>query len=134
MRHWMAFCDHRRTPVMRRRAWVAGDAVHTEEVFVASQALLFIYSRMQPRRGFTTPPRPSSAVNVLRGIKRMHERLGLQFVDLTEVVAIANSLTATLCTAGGGPEALSLRRAEPVHNDEIAALLNIEDGAELGSW
>eukprot|EP00966_Prymnesium_polylepis_P169014 3907831-Prymnesium_polylepis.1 len=30
-----------------------------------------------------------------RGIKRMHERLGLKFVDLSQVVAIANSWTAT---------------------------------------
>eukprot|EP00966_Prymnesium_polylepis_P217542 5034860-Prymnesium_polylepis.1 len=82
---------------MRRRRWTAGDVVHEEEVFIVAQAFLFIYSRMQPRRGFSTPPRPASAVNVLRGVKRMHERLGLQFVDLTEVVAMCNSITQAYC-------------------------------------
>ena len=134
MRHWMAFCEYRRTPVMRRRRWTEGDVVHEEEVFIAAQAFLFVYSRMQPRRGFATPPRPASAVNVLRGIKRMHERLGLQFVNLTEVVAMCNSITQAYCEALGGPEALNPRRAEPMHNDEIAAVLGISDGAALGNW
>jgi hypothetical protein len=134
MRHWCAFCEHRRTAVWRRREWVEGDAVHREEEFVAAHALLFIYSRMQPRRGSSTPPRPSSAVNVLRGVARCHKRLGLRFVDLRAVVKVANALTATYCEKLGGPEALRPRRAEPMRNEEIVGLLGLESGVKLGAW
>jgi hypothetical protein len=128
MRHWMAFCEHYQTAVIRRREWTEGDAVHEEELFAVAQAFFFIYARMQPRNGYSTPPRPASAINVLRGIRRMHLRLGLQFVSLTQVVAIANSVTSTYVQQLGGPQALSPRRAEPMRNNEIAGLLAIESG------
>eukprot|EP00966_Prymnesium_polylepis_P284466 6571805-Prymnesium_polylepis.1 len=47
---------------------------------------------------------------------------------------MCNSITQTYCESLGGPEALNPRRAEPTHNDEIAAVLGIGDGAALGNW
>jgi hypothetical protein len=64
----------------------------------------------------------------------VHRRLGLQFVDLREVVAIANSLTKTYCEVRGGPEALRPLRAEPMHNDEIAQLFLLDNQTRLGGW
>jgi integrase len=61
-------------------------------------------------------------VNVLRGVRRTHLRLGLQFPELTEIVKVANSLTATYVEKYY-PGGLLPQRAEPMHNDEIKRLL-----------
>ena len=133
MKAWVAFCDRHMTAVVRRRRWTEGSAEHNNEKFVVASAFLFIYSRMQPRPGSKHPPRPSSAVNVLRGIKRFHLRLGLQFPDLSEVVKLANGLTRAYVQKNC-PDGLLPKRAEPILPAEIAGIRELGEGTPLSTW
>ena len=92
MRHWIAFCEARGTKVFRGRPWVKGDDGHKLEMRIAVEALIFIYKHMQRRPGYKTPPKPASAVAVLRGVARAHRRMGYEFVDLSAVANAANQL------------------------------------------
>ena len=125
MRHWMAFCEWYRTPIWRKRRWVQDDATYRREEWIAVQAFIFIYGRMQPRSGSSTPPRPSSAVAVLRGIARAHRRLGHQFVGLKKVVAVAHTLTRQYMQRHF-PNGLLPKRAEPFTNAEVEAVLQLK--------
>ena len=105
---------------------------------IAVEALIYIYKHMQKRPGYKTPPKPSSAVAVLRGVARAHKRMGYEFVDLSAVAAAANKLTMKYMELNGY-ESLLPRRAPPITNDEIERVLKegegaIPDGAALGPF
>ena len=133
MKHWVAFCEARHTAIVRRRPWMPGDAVAVNENFVVCQAFLFIYANMHSRAGSTLPPRPSSAVNVLRGVKRFHTRLGLPFPDLTDVIQLAIAQTKKYVKDHCNNGLLPLR-AEPYLPEEIVNILAVEDGEKIGSY
>ena len=61
------------------------DARMREQV-IWINALLFIWPRMRNAPGRSTPPKPTSALAVLKGIRRMHAKLGYETVPLTQVV------------------------------------------------
>ena len=138
MRHWLAFCEARGTKVFRDRPWVKGDSVHKLEMGIAVEALIYIYKHMQKRPGYKTPPKPASAVAVLRGVARAHRRMGYEFVDLTAVASAANKLTMKYMEINGYKSLLP-KRAPPITNDEIERLLKegegaIPDGTALGPF
>ena len=110
MRHWIAFCEAQGTKLFRDRPWVKGDDVRKLEMRIVVEALIYIYKHMQKRPGYKTPPKPASAVAVLRGVARAHRRMGYEFVDLSAVANAANQLTMKYMELNGY-EALLPRRA-----------------------
>ena len=78
------------------------------EVVTLALAPLFIYAHMGFRPGRRTPPKPSSALAVLRGVRRTHDRLGIQMADLGLATKVADSLGTA---AGCGVTAVTVVRA-----------------------
>ena len=71
------------------------------EVCTLALGLLFIYDSMGKRKGRLHPPRPSSALAVLRGIRRAHARLGVQMADLSMAARLADALNREYIDAHG---------------------------------
>ena len=54
----------------------ADEAGYEREVLLLAAGLPFILQRMRKRPGYNTAPTPLSALQVLRGVRRVHKRLG----------------------------------------------------------
>ena len=69
-KHWVTFCAHMRTSLWRDDSVAnAGGEGHEREVELLALGLLYIYARMKPaKRSPGKPPKPESALAVLRGI------------------------------------------------------------------
>ena len=132
-KHWLAFCAHMNTSPWRDDAAAnAGGEGHEREINVLALGLLYIYARMQPaKRSPNTPPKPASALAVLRGVRRLHKRMGYKMVDLTLVVRLAAALAEEYALEHG-PELLQSKRTEPLTNSMVAALVNARDGPLKG--
>eukprot|EP00966_Prymnesium_polylepis_P061767 1433693-Prymnesium_polylepis.1 len=100
-KHWMAFCLHRNIDPFRKDVRAMDHAAYDKELVTLALALLFIYGRMGCRKGRTTPPRPASALAVLRGIRRAHDRLGGKMADLSLATRLADSLNREYIEAHG---------------------------------
>ena len=133
-KHYLRFCEDRKTNVWRTRTWVKGDDVWRQEVTVMVECLLDVYKHLQRRPGYTTNPKPAAALAVLRGIRRAHLRLGLPFIELSEVAKAANTLTRAYVEKFGF-RALLAKRAPPVTVKEISDVLTkLPEGASIGPW
>ena len=131
-RHWVAFCAHMNTSPWRDDvAANRGGPGHDREVHLLALGLLYIYARMKPaKRSPNRPPKPSSALAVLRGVRRMHKRMGYDMVPLTMAVRLAAAL-ADEYVLEHGPEMLQPQRTEPLTTDMVDALVNIPNGTRL---
>ena len=131
-KHWVAFCAHMRTSPWRDdKAANAGGKGHEREVQLLALGLLYIYARMKPAR--RTPgraPKPESALAVLRGVRRMHARLGIKMAGLELATRLAASLAAEYCLEHG-PEELMPHRTEPLTNDMVDWLVATPHGTQL---
>ena len=121
-KHWVAFCTHRNVDPFRKDVRAMDHTAYDKEVVVLALALLFIYGRMGCRKGRTTPPRPASALAVLRGIRRAHARLGIQMADLSLATRLADALNKEYIDAHGW-EALQVDRVAPLTNPIIAGMV-----------
>ena len=121
-KHWMAFCTHRNVNPFRDDVRGMDHAAYDKEVVTLALALLFIYGRMNCRKGRRHPPKPSSALAVLRGIRRAHARLGVQMADLSLATRLADSLNREYIDAHGW-EALQVDRVAPLTNSLIEGML-----------
>lgn len=139
LKHWRAWCDHLNTDIIRPSvhhiASFGDDSVAAEQILWAA-ALPFIMNRMneawvlQPK-GRQLPPKPSSAMAVLRGVRRIHvKRLGIETVSLTAAVQVCDGMLREYAERHG-PEALIPRRKEPFTRELILGLLNISNGTRL---
>ena len=124
-KHWIAFCTHRNTKPFRQDVRHMSPREQDGEVVTLALALLFVYSRMGQKPGRKTPPKPSSALAVLRGVRRTHDRLGIKMADLSLATKLADSLTRDY-VAMYGAEALQPDRVEPLTNQIISELLALE--------
>ena len=144
MRHWRAVMDtyglQRIRPSVHTLAARGTDAIELEEALWAV-ALLEIYARMQLQwlkrsRGRIYPPKASSALAALRGVRRVHvKRLGIETVRLVAAVQICEGLLREYAERHG-PEALIPQRKEPFTRTIILALLDAEimtEGKRLGN-
>ena len=124
-KHWVAFCSWAGILPWRTNAAAAlgtdADARMREQV-IWINALLFIWPRMRNAPGRSTPPKPTSALAVLKGIRRMHAKLWYETVPLTQVVRAMRTLLEKYRDKHG-PEALQPHRKEPLTNELIVALL-----------
>ena len=97
------------------------------EVVIWINALLYIYPRMKNAPGRVEPPKPTSALAILRSIRRMHQKLDLPVVQLTPVVRAMKKLMEQYRDEHGA-EALQLHRKEPLSNTIVSALIQAESG------
>ena len=134
-KHWLAFCTHRNIAPMRPDVQGMTHAEYDSEVVFLALGLLFIHGRMGCRRGRTSPPRPSSALAVLRGIRRAHARLGVKMADLSLATRLADALNKEYIDAHGW-EALQVSRVAPLTNPLIAGMIKAPciQGHELRSF
>ena len=134
-KHWLAFCAHMNTSPWRDDAAAnsGGDQLgHERETELLALGLLFIYARMKPaKRTPTQPPKPASALAVLRGVRRIHKRMGYKMVDLGLAVRLASAL-ANEYALEHGPELLQPQRTEPLTNAMVEALVLAPDGPLVG--
>ena len=121
-KHWMAFCVHRNAEPFRKDVRSMTPSDYDKEVVTLALALLFIYGRMGCRKGRKRPPKPASALAVLRGIRRAHDRLGIRMADLSLATRLADALNREYIDAHGW-EALQVDRVAPLTNDLIAGMI-----------
>ena len=121
-KHWMAFCVHRNTDPFRKDVRGMDHTQYDKEVLTLALALLFIYGRMGCRAGRKRPPRPASALAVLRGVRRAHDRLGVKMADLSLATRLADSLNREYIDAHGW-EALQVDRVAPLTQPIIEGML-----------
>ena len=132
-RHWVDFCATMRTSPWRDDATANGGGDgHAREVNLLALGLLHIYARMKPgKRSPGKPPKPSSALAVLRGVRRIHKRLGHTMVDLGLATRLAAALSDEYVLEHG-PEALMAHRTEPLSNEMVEWLVLAPSGTKLG--
>ena len=139
-KHWVAYCDYMGYDHVRPHASVlqllGPMAIALESCFWAG-ALPFIIQRMNanwlqhPRRDRPNPPRASSALAVLRGVRRVHvRRLEIESVSLTTAVQVCHGMLKEYLLVHG-KEALLPRRKEPFTRELIHKLLTLPDGTRL---
>jgi len=121
-KHWLAFCEYRNTNPFRKDVRSMDHAAYDKEVVTLALALLFIYGRMGCKRGRRSPAKPSSALAVLRGIRRAHDRLGVRMADLQLASRLADALNREYINKYGW-EALQPERVEPLTNAIIEGML-----------
>ena len=92
------------------------------ETVIWINALLYIYPRMKNAKGRLTPPKPSSALAILRSVRRMHRKLELPVIPLNPVVRAVNKLLIQYRDEHGA-EALMPHRKEPLTSVQVHALI-----------
>jgi integrase len=127
-KHWLAFCMHRNLEPFRNDVRAMDHTQYDKEVLTLALALLFIYGRMVCRKGRKSPPRPASALAVLRGVRRAHARLGVQMADLSLATRLADSLNREYIEAHGW-EALQVDRVAPLTNAIISGMLHANEAS-----
>ena len=141
-RHWRAVTElYGTAPVRPSVHELAARGTDAREVECAlwADAVFIILDRMEAAwrinpRGRPYPPKPSSALQVLRGVRRVHvKRLQVETVPLTLAVAVVEGLLREYAVRHG-PEALIPQRKEPLSAAIIERLLHIiatQEGARV---
>jgi hypothetical protein len=131
-RHWVDFCASMNTSPWRDDAVAnAGGEGHAREVNLLALGLLHIYARMRPaKRSPAKAPKPSSALAVLRGVRRIHKRLGHTMADLGLATRLAAALSDEYVLEHG-PEALMAHRTEPLTSEMVDWLVRAPSGTAL---
>ena len=122
-KHWTSFCFHRNVDPFRPDVRNMTHAEYDKETLTLALALLFIYGRMGCRKGRKKPPRPASALAVLRSVRRAHARLGVNVADLSVAARLADALNREYIDAHGW-EALQVDRVAPLTNPIIAGMID----------
>ena len=138
---WSKFCHEAGINQWRpdMAACTCADDVDRERIIWTS-ALIWIYGRMRPRKGNTLksgpmaglpcPPKPQSALAILRGVRKEHMERGITPPPLTLATRRCKELIRSYAEAIG-PENLTPQRKQPLTRGLITAMLAIEDGAPI---
>jgi len=97
-------------------------AARNRETVIWINALLYIYPRMKNAKGRLAPPKPSSALAILRSVRRMHRKLEMPIIPLNPVVRAVNKLLIQYRDENGA-EALMPHRKEPLTSVQVHALI-----------
>ena len=111
--YWLRWCKLHNTPPVR--SYFDSRATAHEaatENYLWTAALPWIYGLMPPGPGRTVP-KPSSAVNVLRGVRRVQVALGYQPPPLISLNLALKGLMREI-TDEHGPEVLEVKRTVPI--------------------
>jgi len=124
---WTQFCVLMGTSPLRTNASAncgAIPALHNREVALATGAFMS-YVANNPRLKI------ESMLSRLRGVVRMHKRLGIQFVSLAHVAMAARGLVQEHIDAHG-TEFLETKSKEPLTTAEIVGMLSLPQGTKVG--
>jgi hypothetical protein len=132
---WTRWCKTWNTPPMRTD-YKANTGSHwlgsRREAFLQAAALPWILCRMKARgRPF---PLPTSALQVILGVRRVHRRLGFELVPFRQVTCVLKAMMREYC-ALHGPESLLPQRKNPFMHWMVLRLLETcrVGGTKLGS-
>ena len=125
---WTAYCEAKNTTPWRddHAANLGLDADGYErELTLWACALPWIYARMEPRRGWTTPPRPQSAMKHLRTVHSLLRKHGCSPPPLKHVAARCFKMMRRYLRENGS-EALLPQQKEPFTTQMIVDMLSHE--------
>ena len=132
-RHWLSFCVKFSTDPWRNNPASMSSEGRERETVTLALAFTHIYERMSNRPGRKFPPKPQSALQVLRTVRRMHARLGIEMVPLTLVTRLVHALNRRY-VARYGIDSLQPQRVEPLTNELIQSIISdAMDGTKVGS-
>ena len=109
------------------------DGFALECAYVAG-ALPWIMMRMEPAKGSSTPPKPTSGLKVIGHVRRVHlKRYHFpHFVPLTAAVMACDGLCKRYIEVNG-PDSLMPNRKEPLTNEIISDILDLfHTGTKVG--
>ena len=139
---WTKYCHHINVASPWRPDSQTLDAVgHQRESAIWAGALMWIYGRMQPRKGKflpegpphfgkPKPPSPLSALAVLRGVRAEHVARGIQPPSLALASKRAHEQMLKYARAIG-PENCVPERAIPMTHELICKVLTIPEGQDI---
>ena len=109
---------------------------HRREVFLLRAFFVDTHRNMKPRRTSKHKrARPSSALNVVAGVRRIHARAQITMVSCAHLGMALRGLNSQYIAAEGSNAALLADRAEPLSNAEAAAMTaDALDGRSLRGW
>ena len=111
--YWLRWCKLHKTPPVRNYFDSRATALEAAtENYLWTAALPWIYGVMPAGAGRTVP-KPSSAVNVLRGVRRVQVALGYQPPALTSLNLALKGLMREVVDEHG-PEVLEVKRTVPI--------------------
>ena len=94
--------------------------------------LIWCYDLIQPRSKTAVAAKPSSAYQMVDGVRRVHRRAGIFMVSTKQLTMIMNGITAAH-VAEHGSESLLPQRKDPIGPDLARKLLSTRAGTILGS-
>ena len=139
---WAKFCGHLQLASPWRPDSATLDAVgHQRESAIWAAGLMWIYGRMQPRKGKflpegpphfgrPKPPSPMSALAVLRGVRAEHVARGITPPSLALASKRAHEQMLKYARAIG-PENCVPERAIPMTHELICKILTIPEGQDI---
>ena len=134
-RRWTDFCALVPTPPWRLdvNAHSGADAAGADrESRLLCAFLLYCYEIIQPRSSKSKAAKPSSAYQMVDGVRRVHRRAGIFMVSAKRLTMIMNGITAAHIKEHGA-ESLVVQRKDPLGPSLTRALLNTAHGTVLGS-
>ena len=136
---WKAFCNRHDIQRLWRNCTEANtgqDAVgHRREVYILRAFLIETHRMMVPRRKSSKRARPSSSLNVVAGVRRIHKRAMIEMVSCAHLAMAMRGLNAQFMQEEGSNRALLAHRMEPLNNAEaIAMTSDALQGARLPRW
>jgi hypothetical protein len=127
-RYWVPITEFFNTASVRRprdggRTFTGAAAVDNETKLLCF-ALLLVMATMRPRSKSSPAAKPSSAVDVLLAVRRMHAYLGYVMVPFRAVYEMLRGLRRRFVQRHGH-EALLVRRKRPISYDMLRMLLEV---------
>ena len=128
-RYWVPYC--KAMGISEVRSNMESHSGRDFEGFMLESAymagfLTYVMGRMQPRKGWTTPPKPTSGLKVCGHIRRIHlKRYHLpHFVPLTAAVQACDGMCKKYIQDNGA-DAFYPHRKEPLTNEIIGAIFDL---------
>ena len=135
---WKAFCQRHGIERLWRNNVAANsgadEAGHRREVYILRAFLVETHREMAPRRKKRRRAKPSSALNVATGVRRIHKRAMIKMVGCTHLAMTLRGLNAQYMKEEGSNKALLEEHKEPLNNAECRDMFRTPNGTVLRGW
>jgi hypothetical protein len=119
-RWWLPFCEAHDLPTYRPAPDAPGFSAPWE-TSVQHAFVMWVCERMKPRAAADPGPKPASALAVVAGVRRVHERAGRPMAPAPGLDALSRSLELALVRAHG-TSAVAASRKDPLTREHILAI------------
>jgi site-specific recombinase XerD len=126
-RYWVPICTYLSTePLRDYPKAVSGEdpQLKKREEHLLCMALVLIYNLMRPRKVTAPAPKPSSALAVLLGVRRVHKFVGAEMISLNSLMPTMKGLYRRFIQLHG-VEALRVCQKAPLSYNILVAVLNV---------